>query len=350
MHRSEPLPLVTADLPGIGGILKQAPEDFEVEELPAYEPCGEGEHLFLWVEKRDVSAERLVAHVARAAGIGRQDVGVAGLKDRRAVTRQYVSIPARCSDQVAAIETEGIRVLRTAWHRNKLRTGHLKGNRFRVLVSDVAADADERSASIALRLRSHGFANYFGEQRFGSDGDTASLGFDLLSGRKTPRDLPASRRRFLLRLALSAAQSALFNEALADRLDAGHWDRVEPGDVMQVVATGGLFIVEDAGREQPRFDAGETVPTGPMFGPKMMQPSGEPGAREQRLLEASGLAPDAFDRYARLTAGARRPLAVRPQELSIEREAAGLRLQFVLPPGAYATVLLREFCKVDEPA
>ena len=94
---SSPLPLLTADLPGIGGVIKHVPEDFEVEEIPAYEPCGEGEHLFLWIEKRDVPAERLVEHVARALGIARQDVGVAGLKDRRAVTRQYVSAPARCS-------------------------------------------------------------------------------------------------------------------------------------------------------------------------------------------------------------------------------------------------------------
>jgi tRNA pseudouridine13 synthase len=342
---SSPLPLLTADLPGIGGALKHVPEDFEVEEVPAYEPCGEGEHLFLWIEKRDVPAERLVEHVSRRLDVARQDVGVAGLKDRRAVTRQYVSVPARCVEHIVAIEAPGIRVLRSARHRNKLKTGHLRGNRFSVVVREVADDALARANPIATRLRATGFPNYYGEQRFGSEDETLALGLDLLAGRKTPRDLPAVRRRFLLRLALSAVQSSLFNQALAERVAAGRFDRIEAGDVMQVVTTGGLFLVEDVTTEQQRFEAGETVPAGPMFGPRMKAASGAPGDRERALLERNGLTPDAFTRFPQLTAGTRRAYVVRPQGLIVSSAFDGIRLEFALPPGAYATVLLREFMK-----
>jgi tRNA pseudouridine13 synthase len=212
-------------------------------------------------------------------------------------------------------------------------------------VRDVVPQAFERAAAVAARLQALGFPNYYGEQRFGSDGSTADLGFDLLAGRKTPRDLPAARRRFLLRLALSAAQSALFNQALAERLLGGRLDRVQAGDVMQVVSTGGLFVAEDVEREQQRFAAGETVITGPMFGPAMKRADGEPGRREQELLARSGFDVAAFERFRQLTPGGRRAYLVRPQELTFEPDPDGIRFRFTLPPGAYATMLLREFCK-----
>src|SRR5580692_3991197 len=114
------LPFLTADLPGTGGTLKQEPEDFVVEEIPAYEPCGEGEHLFLWMEKQDVSGEELLRHVARRLGISSGDIGMAGIKDRRAITRQWISVPVRCEPLAAQIETERIKVLTSARHGNKL--------------------------------------------------------------------------------------------------------------------------------------------------------------------------------------------------------------------------------------
>ncbi|MFO1096230.1 MAG: tRNA pseudouridine(13) synthase TruD, partial [Planctomycetaceae bacterium] len=133
-------PFLTADLPGIGGLLKQSPDDFVVEEIPAYVPSGEGEHLFLWVEKRDLSAEQLHARISRVLQISRNDVGIAGLKDRRAVTRQFVSVPAKSAARIADIDCPELRVLSATPHRNKLRTGHLRGNRFEILVRDVCPD------------------------------------------------------------------------------------------------------------------------------------------------------------------------------------------------------------------
>jgi tRNA pseudouridine13 synthase len=338
-------PCLTADLPGIGGRLKHVPEDFFVEEIPAYQPSGAGEHLFLWLEKRDVAAEQLTRHIARSLSISARDVGVAGLKDRRAVTRQFVSVPANCEARLSEVETESIHVLQAQRHGNKLRSGHLKGNRFRIFVRDVGDDAFERAQRIGDVIRDRGFPNYYGEQRFGADGGTLQLGLQLLRGETTPGKIDRSRRKFLQRLALSAVQSELFNRALVDRLQEGLLHRVFAGDVMQVVASGGLFVVEDAEIEQQRFERRETVITGPLFGPKMKEPAGEPQSRETAVLEASGLTPADFKRFPRLTPGARRPYVIWPAELSIHQEEGGLRFEFTLPPGCYATVLMEEFLK-----
>ena len=131
----------TTDLPGIGGKIKQSPEDFVVEEIPAYQPCGEGEHLFLWVEKRDVSAEAMLKHFADIFRIRQRDIGVAGLKDRFAVTRQFISIPAKQEDLVSNANTDSIQVLSAKRHRNKLKTGHTRGNRFQLVVREPNQEA-----------------------------------------------------------------------------------------------------------------------------------------------------------------------------------------------------------------
>lgn len=344
------LPYLTAPLPGIGGVLKTTPDDFVVEEIPAYQPAGAGEHLFLWIEKRDLSAEQLHARIARVLRISRNDVGIAGLKDRRAVTRQFVSVAANCASLVPELEAPDLRVLSVTRHRNKLRTGHLRGNRFEIVVRDVAGDAHARAAAIADVMRLRGFPNYYGEQRFGIDDSTVDLGFDLLAGRKQPRDIPASRRRFLLRLALSAVQSRLFNEVLAERLVGETLHRVAVGDVMQVVASGGCFVVEDIDAEQARFDRRETVLTGPMFGVEMKSPTGAALAWEQSALQRHAITPEMLGEYRRLIPGARRAALIWPEALEVDTTEAGLRFRFALPSGVYATMLLREFMKADAAA
>jgi tRNA pseudouridine13 synthase len=339
------LPLLTASWPGLGGRIKVEPEDFVVEEIPAYVPSGSGEHLFLWIEKRDVAPDHLLGHLSRALGIRREEIGMAGLKDRRAVTRQFVSVPAAAESRVAAADSDQIRVLSAVCHGNKLRTGHLRGNRFDILIRDVSPDSLHRALSIIAALQSHGLPNYYGEQRFGLNGETLSLGLDLLSGRRTERDIPRPQRRFLLRLALSSVQSHLFNEVLAARMEAGELSGVLLGDVMQVVASGGCFIAEDIAREQTRYDAREIVPTGPIFGPKMKSPQGLAVEREMTILERSGLRQADFRRYPKLLPGTRRPLVVWPEDLDCAADPSGLRVKFSLPSGSYATVLLREIMK-----
>src|SRR5438477_3421031 len=146
-------PLLTADLPGIGGRIKSVPEDFEVEEIPAYEPCGTGEYLYLWVEKRDMGAEFFIRQIARRLGIPPGEVGTAGMKDRQALTRQFVSVPDVGSERLAQLDGEGIRLLRVSRHGNKLKPGHLRGNRFRIRIRDVAAAAAERLPPLLARLQ-----------------------------------------------------------------------------------------------------------------------------------------------------------------------------------------------------
>ncbi len=342
---TEELPLsgTRGDGRGIGGVLKQQAEDFCVEEIPAYTPCGEGEHLFLWIEKRGLSSEQLSRHVARQLGVKSGDVGMAGMKDRQAVTRQFISVPATAEGRVAAVDSEQVRVLDARRHGNKLRTGHLRGNRFEIVVRGVEASAADPARRIARGIVEHGFANYYGEQRFGRDRETLDIGLRLLRGEIGQRDLPRERRRFLLRLSLSAVQSYLFNRCVAERIREGLFRQVVEGDVMQKVDSGGPFVAVDVAVEQRRFEAGETVISGPLFGPKMRQPQGEAARREAQLLAAHGLSEDHFRAFPKLTSGTRRPILIRPAAIDVEPHADGLLLRFTLPPGCYATMLLREF-------
>jgi len=341
------LPWITANLPGIGGMTKDRAEDFQVEEISAYSPEGAGDFLFLWVQKTGLSAEQLVSHLARSLKIAHQDVGTAGMKDRHAITRQMVSVPARCQTLVESFQHDQIEILDVRRHRHKLRTGHLRGNRFSILVRNVKEGAWNLALATKAELERTGVPNFFGQQRFGRDQETLRLGLDLLRGTKQPGAIPRARRKFLLRLALSAVQSALFNRALAERMDAGLVHQVLAGDVMQVVASGGPFVADDAAREQARFDAREIVISGPMFGPKMKPPTGDAAIREARLLESAAIPLAAFERFSNLTSGTRRPYLIWPGDLRLSAEPEGIRLEFSLPSGSYATVVLREFQKTE---
>ncbi len=337
------------DLPLLSGDLKTTPEDFIVEEIPAYEPSGEGEHLFLWIEKRDLSGEQMLKHLSRVVGLKPHEIGCAGIKDRRAVTRQWLSIPAKLESAVAAAESEQLRILKSVRHGNKLRTGHLKGNRFSILVRNPHIASDQSSIDfmtaaqqLVERIAHLGFPNYYGEQRFGHQGETLQLGFNLITKRRSPRDIPFSRRKFLLRLSLSAAQSELFNRALAARLNDGLLTTVLAGDVLEVVASGGKFVAEDTRLEQPRCDAGETAVTGPMFGPKMKPPTGVPAEREAAILTEASLTVDQFQGFGDILTGTRRPYVIRPEQLTVALDDQGLRFELMLPSGVYATTLLAE--------
>lgn len=338
-----PPPLLTADLPGIGGQIKTEPEDFEVEEIPAYQPCGSGEFLYLWVEKRDMGAEYFVRQVARRLGIAVGEVGCAGLKDRHAVTRQMVCVPASAELALPQLEGDGVRVLSVSRHGNKLRPGHLHGNRFRILVRGVESGAAQRVAPVLERLRHDGLPNFYGSQRFGRDGETARLGFALLSG-----DRAGARSPFLRKLALSAAQSALFNRYLARRMADGLMRRVLPGDVMARWPFGGMFVAQDLATEQLRLDQREIVPAGPIFGRKMFRAADEAAAREDAVLQEPGLSVPSFSGFGKLLSGTRRHNLVYVDDLTATDEPEGLRLFFTLPAGSYATVLLREVTKGDQ--
>jgi tRNA pseudouridine13 synthase len=342
-------PLLTADLPGIGGRIKHVPEDFEVEEIPAYPPSGEGGFLFLWIEKRDMGAEYFVRQVAKRLDLPPGEVGTAGLKDRRAVTRQMVSVPAEVADRVESLNGDGIQVLAVHRHGNKLRPGHLHGNRFRILIRDVDANAEARLGPLVERIQQFGLPNYYGSQRFGRDGETVRIGLALLK-KEPPPQLADGRKAnvrnpFLRKLALSAAQSALFNHYLGGRLNDGLLRRVLAGDVMAKWPFGGMFTAEDVVREQERFESRETVTAGPIFGRKTFPAKGEAGEREAAVLAEAGLPQRAFEGFGKLVQGTRRHNIIYLNDLSAIREPDGVRLGLTLPAGSYATVLLCELMK-----
>lgn len=333
-------PLFTADLPGVGGRIRTHDDDFEVEEVPSYEPCGTGDHLFLWIEKRGVAPEFFAREIAHRLGTHPGNVGTAGLKDRHAVTRQWVSVPKECAPNVSKLDAENVRVLKTALHTNKLKPGHLRGNRFRILIRD--ADRNVNVDQVLDRIRAGGMPNYYGPQRFGRDGGTVDLGLQCLAG-KAPRRI----RPFLFRFALSAVQSLLFNDYLSRRANDGLYRTVLDGDVMTKWPLGGMFVAKDVAAEQARFDARETVTAGPMFGKKTFPADGIAAEREAAVLRDNGMSVGSFGGFGKLVLGTRRQNLIYIDDLASVWEPDGLRLNFTLPAGSYATVLLAEVMKTD---
>ncbi|HEY6004406.1 MAG TPA: tRNA pseudouridine(13) synthase TruD [Anaeromyxobacter sp.] len=339
------LPFVTADLPGSGGALRASPEDFRVDEVPAYPPSGAGPHLFLRVEKRGRTTPDVLRALARALGVPERDAGYAGLKDRDALTTQWLSFPAAKDPDPASLEGPGLRVLQVSRHGNKLRTGHVRANRFSIAVrgGDVAL---ARAAAEALQAR--GLPNFFGPQRFGTEGRNAAVGKAILAGAATPEARRAARDRFLRRLSLSAYQAHLFNLWLAERMADGLFAAALRGDVMKKLDSGGLFECEDPAADGPRVERFEISPAGPIFGHKLRPAAGEALAREERILAAEGMTLEGFARGGGEAEGTRRAARLRV-EVSLEPLADGYRAAFELPRGSYATVVLRELVKDEAP-
>lgn len=340
------VPLVTGELPGCGGTLKASPEDFEVEELPAYMPSGEGEHLFLWVEKVGRNTRDVARELARALGIDEREVGIAGLKDKRARTRQFFSVPRARAAPAAQLAGEGWKVLSTRAHTNKLKTGHLRGNRFRIRLLETGPEALTRAQAIAAALEQRGLPNAFGPQRFGREGANPTHGHDLVLRAKTRETDRARRDRFLRRLYVSAYQALLFNRVLAERIRDGLFSQAIDGDLMKKTETGGLFHSHEPEVDGPRVGRFEISPTGPIFGHRMMQAEGEALRREQRVLEAQGLSLESFAWLKGDAEGSRRALRL-PIRVEVTEIPAGLELCFALPKGSFATTVLREVMKAE---
>lgn len=329
--------------------LRTTPEDFRVEELPAFEPSGSGEHLLLTVEKRGMNTAFAAKRLAQWAGVGDMAIGYAGMKDRHAVTRQRFSVhlPRRVAPDLAALQDEDLRVIEHHWHSRKLPRGALAGNRFVLVLRDVRGGRDAIEARLQA-VAAHGVPNYFGEQRFGRDGDNVANARAMFAGRRVRRE-----QRGVL---LSAARSQLFNRVLAARVAAGNWAGLQDGrgldgEVWMLDGSRSVFGPEPfndiLAQRLADFDI---HPTGPLWG------RGELRSRDAvAALELAALADDESLtlRQGLEAAGLdqeRRALRLRPTELGWRwLDEAALELAFVLPPGAYATVVLAELGGLREP-
>lgn len=360
-----PHPFSTACFPGTGGVLKERPGDFLVEETPLYEPAGTGEHLFLFIEKTGLSTDEALRLAGRAFGVGRGAMGVAGQKDKQAVTRQWISIHLPgVRDSVAAqgieafgADPEQVRVLRAGRHANKLRLGHHAGNRFVIKVRQVTPLAAVRARPVLEWLAINGAPDFVGTQRFGRDGDGAEMGRQLLTGMAPPEvaRLPRERRAFFL----SAFQSEIFNRVLARRVQDGTWNRLLPGDLAMKHDNGSLFAVDEAlaqveNGEGGRIASVDISPSGPLWGDSMLQGAGVVGELEKEVLAESGFTPETYAAACTRiggdnTHGARRPLRIPVREtalsFSVDEHGPFLQVAFLLPKGAFATEVLREIMK-----
>jgi tRNA pseudouridine13 synthase len=338
-------PYLTEAVPGIGGTIRAVPEDFRVEERPLYLPCGQGEHLYFRVTKRGLSTPELVARLSSSLGVKARCIGVAGLKDAQAVTSQMVSAQGVTPDAIARLRLDGqlLAVEVLGWHRNRLRTGHHRGNRFHLVVRGVRSEAPSRVPAILEEMVRRGVPNYFGPQRQGRSGLNYQLGAALLHDAARRAKLPRSKRLWYLH----AYQSFLFNLVVARRLD--RLDRVLVGDWAMKHENGACFAVEDATAEQPRCDRFEISPTGPLFGSRASWASGEPGRIEADCVAAMEATPESLVKAATACGfrGERRSLRVGLEELDWALQGRELTLSFTLAPGSYATSVLRELMKVE---
>ncbi len=344
MIETTELPHLRKNAPKIGGQIKERIDDFEVEEIPAYEPSGEGPHCYLWVEKRDVDGRNLIAGIARHFGASKADIGAAGTKDRRAITRQWVSVPmSDASDAETGVIADGVEILDVSRHRNKLRTGHLRGNRFnlRIRSTKVRGEVLEDAVDTVSRaLEEEGLPNYYGSQRFGDGGSTLRAGWKWLKEGRAPKG------RFLRRMAASALQSEVFNRVLARRLREDTWKTVIDGDIFEKVDTGGRFWIDESEREetQERLDDRKISITGPMPGSREGLAKGEAGSMEREILAAMEIDEEELQVFGRCARGTRRAMTVYVPDLRWQVEGDDIvNLQFTLPSGSYATIFLREF-------
>ena len=396
------LPVLTRDVAPVPAVVRRTVEDFRVEEIPLYEPVGEGDHVFLVVEKRDLTTPDLIRQLARALGVSAQSIGCAGLKDAHGITCQTLSVEHIDPGRVLDLQLDGVRVLSAVRHTNKLRRGHLSGNRFRIVLRDTDPTRLADVRQLFARFESEGLPNGFGPQRFGNRGDTGTIGAAivrgdhgaaarLIAGAPGPSDHgPVRRARELydkgdfaaaaaawprgystsarlcaamtrnkgrasrairtlahreLAFYVSAWQAELFNHVLAKRIDRiGH---LEDGELAWNHGSRRTFAVLELEAERQRAARFELSPTGPLVGPKMERPTGEAARLEETCLAENGVNLDDLGRRWKEN-GARRPLRVPLHESSVNTladDSAALELAFTLPAGAYATSVLAEVCK-----
>jgi tRNA pseudouridine13 synthase len=321
-------------------VLKHTAEDFQVDEVLDIPLSGAGEHLWLWVEKRNLNTEEAARRLARAAGLPAKAISYAGLKDRQALTRQWFSLhlPGKADPDLSAAEGDELRILERTRHSRKLQRGAHAANGF--ILRLTALDADRAALEQRLQqVAGGGVPNYYGLQRFGFDGG------NLHEARHWAerRGLPEQRNR--RSRVLSAARSYLFNRVLAARVADGSWNRAQPGDLLAFTDSRSFFPAGPAECSDPRLAALDLHPTGPLFGAGELESGGTVGSLEQQVLaDERALADWLADADLKQE---RRILRLPIGGLTWHYPAIDtLQLEFVLPAGCFATVVVRELVRL----
>lgn len=349
MEANVNLPYITQDLPGIGGRLRETPDHFVVEELPLYQPKDEGPHLYVNLTRKGLTTRDIQLRLAKLFSLRTSDVGFAGMKDKYARSTQTFSLGVSHVDssfvkQAVARISSYLPVI-VNWakpHTNKLKLGHLLGNRFTVVVTQLELpqdDAFSRAQRIVALLRKIGLPNFYGPQRFGHEGSNVRRGLEIIQGQRRIND------RWLRRLFLSSYQSYLCNCYLVRRIESDNFDRILTGDIAKKYDTGGMFHVKDGTVEQPRYEAQEISFSAPIYGYKMWSATGPAGELEAEVLAKAGITLVQLEK-SRIK-GSRRLGRLLLSNLCISQAPQGLVIRFSLPKGAFATTLLREIMKVD---
>lgn len=317
------------------GRIRGVPEDFIVEEIPAFEASGEGEHLLLTLQKRGMNTVFCAETIARWAGVDVREVSFAGMKDRHALTTQRFSVrlPKKTSPDVNLLNSDACKVLEAVWHNRKLARGALAGNRFILTLRELSGGRELLEQALQT-IRSEGVPNYFGEQRFGMEQANVGKALGMFEGRRVDR---AKRSIYL-----SAARSFLFNQVLAWRVEQGTWNKPLPGEVWMLEGTKSIFGPEELTDDiSARCAAKDIHPTGPMWGAGTLRTRAEVQTLESRLPVESPELCRGLEK-AELHQE-RRALRLIPKNLQWRFETDEvLELRFELPPGAYATCVLAE--------
>jgi len=384
---------------GLGGVIKERAEDFLVEEIPLYRPSGRGDHTITLIEKRATPTFDALLFLSKTAKVSERVIGYAGLKDARAVARQYVSLPKVRPERVLGIRHRKFKVLTAVRNEKPLKIGHLLGNRFTIKIRGADLSRVDAAREVLETLVRRGMPNAYGGQRFGTRQDGHLLGramlhedwrefVDQLLGRPmslemnplmvqarhaydegkleeaqalfplkhrtekkaagvlarggSPKDAFEAMGRGPRRIWLSAWQSYLFNLVLDQRMRDGTSDRLLKGDIAWLHDSSATVRVRDPEADAARAKALVMSPTGPLVGYDGAMPTDEAGAIEQAILDAQGADPEAFREGHGRARGLRRPLRVPLEEASLDVDHEGcVVVRFVLPPGAFATVALR---------
>ena len=320
-----------------------APEDFRVDEIDAFDASGAGEHLLLTIEKRGMNTAFAARRIAQWAGVAESAIGYAGLKDRHAVTRQRFSVwlPKKIAPDIDTLASDDLKVIASTWHSRKLPRGALAGNRFVLALREVEGDRDGVDARLQA-IAARGVPNYFGEQRFGHGGGNVAQALAMFAGKRVRRE-----ERSLL---LSAARSEIFNVALAQRVARGDWDVATEGDVFMLDGSQSVFgpvEIDDAiGARIAGFDI---HPTGPMWGRGELRTTGAIHALETAIAQSHHALCDGLEAAGMKQERRSLRLPVRGLEWQWRADGA-LQLSFALPPGAYATVVMRELGEIANAA